>query len=143
MSGDRKIPLIDDPTTEVAEPEAERIVPRGPLSAPYILDPPTEDLSTSGLFGPIVLPPEPEDEARPPMPARIDGIVVARLVALEGALACVDFPGNWAGQPLAARSLTPLDASHVGREVAVAFELGRPEAPIVTGVIQTLPQKPA
>jgi hypothetical protein len=80
----------------------------------------------------------PEPDTPKAAPERIDGIVIARLVAIDGPVARVDFPGNWSSRPLAARSLVALGAAHVGREVALAFELGRPESPIVTGVIQHL-----
>jgi hypothetical protein len=105
---------------------------------PAVEEPEEEATATSSLLELIAAGCAAEESGAPERPERIDGIVVARLAGLEGGVARVDFPGNWAARPIAARSLVSLDASHVGREVALAFELGRPEAPIVTGVIQHL-----
>lgn len=69
---------------------------------------------------------------------------VGRLVAwAPGEALTVDFPGNERG-PLAARSIVPLHPSLVAaaiadrRGVLLTFEDGRPDAPIITGLLQPL-----
>jgi hypothetical protein len=59
----------------------------------------------------------------------------------SGSAPTVDFPGNELG-PLAARSVIPLDPTLVAeaiaeqRGVTLSFEDGRPDAPIITGLLQ-------
>lgn len=60
----------------------------------------------------------------------------------------VDFPEN-PGEPLPARSTVELDAESVsaalaaGRAVLLSFEGGRPERPIITGLLQPSPAEQA
>ena len=62
-----------------------------------------------------------------------------------GAAPTVDYPGNERG-PLPARSVIPLDRELVAeaiedaRGVMLSFEDGRPEEPIITGILQPLEQ---
>ena len=55
----------------------------------------------------------------------------------------VEFPGNERG-PLAARSIVPLDPTTIAEAIAsergvlLTFEDGRPDAPIITGLLQDL-----
>jgi hypothetical protein len=119
---------------------------RAPESPPALLEDdradPSDDEASNALLELIAAPAERAPAPRPPQPERIDGIVVARLVAIEAGAARVDFPGNWRDEPLAARTLVALEPAHVGREVALSFELGRPDAPIVTGIVQRLDADP-
>lgn len=62
---------------------------------------------------------------------RIEGVVIGVLVAVEEGRALVSFGAEPA--PLPARSLVPLDPSHVGAEVALMFEAGDPGCPLVLG----------
>lgn len=73
-----------------------------------------------------------------PEPARIDGIVIARLTAIgaEGELR-ITLP--WSREPLAARSMAALDEGDLGRDVAVLFEGGDPRRPVVMGRMHASP----
>jgi hypothetical protein len=82
--------------------------------------------------------------AKPAVGAPPPSTRVGRLVAwAAGEAPTVDFPGNTRG-PLAARSIIPLQPSVVAeaiddrRGVLLTFEDGRPDAPIITGLMQPL-----
>jgi hypothetical protein len=90
-------------------------------------------------------PPTPETEpgesdlleiaVSPPLPERIEGIVVGRLLAAEGELRVL-FPGAPpAGVP--ARAMVALSPADRGAEVALMFELGDPARPMVLGKMAT------
>lgn len=76
----------------------------------------------------------------PAIPQRIDGVVIGRLLALDGQPVVV-----WAGAPngARARAAAVLNAAHVGRQVALLFEGGDPRLPLVVGVVEPLPSPPA
>ncbi len=94
-------------------------------------DAPAEVTSESGAMLDLLL-----DEA-PHRPARIEGIVIGRLVAIdEDGRARVSWPGcEPEGAP--AKVFCPLSPDHIGREVALTFELGDPERPMVMGALNT------
>lgn len=74
-----------------------------------------------------------------PSSAPVHGILVGTLVELsDEGQARVNYPGNLAVLPVAARSTTPLTEESVGREVALLFENGDILRPIVVGVMQTV-----
>ena len=75
---------------------------------------------------------EPAQAERP----RVEGLLIGRIVSLsELGVPRVDYPGDPAAGPCEARSTVALEARHVGRDVALAFESGRLDAPIVIGVL--------
>ena len=66
-------------------------------------------------------------------PARIDGVVVGALVAVEaGGAVRVRFPGG-PEEGLVARAMAALGPEDVGRAVALLFEGGDPALPVVMG----------
>lgn len=80
--------------------------------------------------------------AEPPAPARQLGTRVGRIVEwTSGQAPRVEFDGNPRG-PLSARSIVPLDPTTIAEAIASArgvvlnFEDGRPDAPIITGLLQ-------
>jgi hypothetical protein len=89
-------------------------------------------------------PADAEEPVAPCPPARIDGVVVGTLVALgEGGEPLVDYPGNPVSAPLEARSTVALSNDDIGREVALLFERGDPERPLVMGRMHVPAPTPA
>jgi hypothetical protein len=73
-------------------------------------------------------------------PSRIDGVLVGRLAALGvGGEPLVEYPGSSA--PIEARAIAALSDADVGCEVALLFEGGNPEKPVVMGLMHV--PKPA
>ncbi|WP_210325248.1 DUF6484 domain-containing protein [Mesorhizobium silamurunense] len=66
---------------------------------------------------------------------RIDGVVIGLLIGFEGGAPLVVFVGNPRETAIAARSLTELDVSAIGSELALLFEEGDPTRPLVVGRI--------
>lgn len=68
---------------------------------------------------------------------RMDGIVIGRLVGLDGSNgALVDYPGSPGRKSLAALSTVSVARGDSGREVALAFQGGDPRKPVLMGFIQ-------
>jgi hypothetical protein len=65
----------------------------------------------------------------------IDGVVIGLLLGFEGGTPMVVFPGNKQDCAILARSLTHLSPDHVGAEVALLFEDGRRDRPLIIGRI--------
>ena len=83
----------------------------------------------------------PQAEAAPlAEPARIDGVLVGRVVAVEPE-ALVAFDGG-ARPGVPARVMTVLVAEDVGAEVALLFEGGDPRRPVVMGKMAKRPAAP-
>ncbi len=66
---------------------------------------------------------------------RIDGVVIGLLIGFEGGAPLVVFVGNPRETAIAARSLTELDVTAIGSELALLFEDGDPARPLVVGCI--------
>ncbi|WP_425394850.1 DUF6484 domain-containing protein [Chondromyces crocatus] len=66
------------------------------------------------------------------LPERVDGILVGRLEEVGPAGARVVFPGSPA-EGVIARAMVPLTSAEVGAEVALMFEGGSPQRPVVMG----------
>lgn len=66
---------------------------------------------------------------------QIDGVVIGLLMGFEGDVPLVVFPGNPQDHAVAARSLTMLDRSMTGSEVALLFEDGQLDHPLIIGRI--------
>jgi len=65
----------------------------------------------------------------------IDGIMIGVVQGFEGGVPLVAFPGNVSEHPVAARTLIALSPAHVGCEVALQFEQGQPDRPLILGRI--------
>jgi uncharacterized protein DUF6484 len=64
---------------------------------------------------------------------RIDGVVIGIFLGFDDTSPLVVFPGNLVETAVAARSLTKLDASMIGAEVALLFQEGDPLCPLIVG----------
>jgi hypothetical protein len=72
------------------------------------------------------------DGAAPPLGT----VSVGRIVAVQQAVALVDFPANTSGALVQARTLVPISQREIGREVALAFEENDPAKPLILGLLQ-------
>ena len=69
--------------------------------------------------------------------AQLDGVVIGVLMSFtEAGLPLVAFPGNQSETGLAAHSTTRFTSDDIGCQVALLFEGGDPQRPIVIGRIQ-------
>ena len=72
-----------------------------------------------------------------PKTLRLDGVVIGVLLGFtESGRPLVAFPGNQNKTGIQASSTAVLNHDDIGREVALLFEGGNPECPIVIGRIQ-------
>jgi hypothetical protein len=70
---------------------------------------------------------------------KITGVAIGRLVGLAGSGQAIVNLAGLPGHPLIARSsAVPLERNHMGRDVAVMFEGGNPEMPLILGLIEDL-----
>lgn len=73
-----------------------------------------------------------------PTPQRLEGVIIGSLTGWdESGKAMVMFPGNPAGHPVAAVSITPLEGLETGAAVALLFEACDPTRPVIVGPIQS------
>ncbi len=66
---------------------------------------------------------------------QIDGIMIGVIQGFENGVPLVAYPANPLDHPIAARSLVALDADHTGCEVALQFEQGQIDRPLILGRI--------
>ena len=66
------------------------------------------------------------------------GVFVGRVESVEedGRIR-VGFSGQPSEDPVEARTVVRVRKTHIGREVALQFERGRPELPIIMGILQS------
>lgn len=77
-------------------------------------------------------------------PAPIEGVVLGILVGLvDNITPLVSFPGNPNVEAARAKMIAALQAHDIGRQVALLFEGGDPQRPIVVGCIQSPIPTPA
>lgn len=67
--------------------------------------------------------------------AAVDGVVIGLLMGFEDGVPLVVFAGNPQDRAIRARSLARLQGDHVGAEVALLFEDGRRDRPLIVGRI--------
>jgi hypothetical protein len=76
--------------------------------------------------------------------SRIEGVVIGEVMGLDSrGVPRVDFAVNPADKPLPARTTVPLIEEHIGWEVALQFERGDPQKPIVMGIMWSPGQMPS
>ncbi|MEZ2331242.1 DUF6484 domain-containing protein [Mesorhizobium sp. RCC_202] len=77
---------------------------------------------------------------------RIEGVVIGILLGFDANVPLVVFSGNPKETALSARSLVELSRESIGAEVALLFQDGDPERPLIVGRIvgptKKQPQKP-
>ncbi|SPH18710.1 hypothetical protein DEA8626_02252 [Defluviimonas aquaemixtae] len=66
---------------------------------------------------------------------RVEGVVIGVLLGFDEGAPLVVYPGNPEDRAVPARSLARLSASDLGAEVALLFEDGRRDRPLVVGRI--------
>jgi hypothetical protein len=77
-----------------------------------------------------------EKEQSPSAP-KIEGVVIGALTGFkDSGEPLVDFPANASEKPLLARTTASLSKNEIGREVALLFEGGNPDKPLVVGLIE-------
>ncbi len=70
-------------------------------------------------------------------PYKLNGVVIGKLVGFgDDGKPMVNFPPNNQNCPLPAHSTVHLNKEIIGREIALMFEEGNPQKPIVIGVMQ-------
>ncbi|TGS65797.1 hypothetical protein EN817_26090 [Mesorhizobium sp. M3A.F.Ca.ET.174.01.1.1] len=74
---------------------------------------------------------------------RVEGVVIGLLIGFDDGSPLVVFVGNPSDTAVKARSLTALDGSSVGSEVALLFEGGDPACPLIVGrIVDPRPDPP-
>ncbi|TGP20065.1 MULTISPECIES: DUF6484 domain-containing protein [unclassified Mesorhizobium] len=66
---------------------------------------------------------------------RIEGVVIGQFLGFDDEQPLVVFPGNPQETALPARSLAELSSGMIGQEVALLFEGGDPQKPLIVGRI--------
>lgn len=76
-----------------------------------------------------------------PRSDQIDGVVLGVILGFEEGTPLVVFPGNAQDHAIPARSLTALSAEDTGAEVALLFEDGRRDRPLIVGKLVEPPRQ--
>lgn len=79
--------------------------------------------------------PQKTKREKEPSDAQVDGVVIGLLLGFEDGKPLVVFPGNPVDTAVAARSLCHLSGDDVGGEVALLFEDGVGDRPLIVGRI--------
>lgn len=133
----RRDALVNDGNTSAGEPSRE-----GPDEEGHDRGLAHETLANASgeSLVELVLAEHAERGPSPSPPARIFGVVVGALEGLGPAREIwVDFPGNPAARPLAARSTVAVSEADRGRAVALMFEEGDVTRPLLIGLIHEPP----
>ncbi len=70
------------------------------------------------------------------LPERIDGVLVGRFLGFDAAgQPVVDYPGCAESEGVAAKAMASLTEAEAGREVALLFEGGDPNKPVIMGLM--------
>ena len=96
-----------------------------------------ESQSQGQAFSDLIRGSASSETEQPPSAPTIQGVVIGALISFQdsgGPL--VDFPANTSGKPLPARTTAALPKDAIGREVALLFEGGDPDKPLVVGLIE-------
>lgn len=83
---------------------------------------------------------EADETPSAPLPPLVQGVLIGTLADISSSgEPCVTYPGNLAVLPVKARAMTPINTDAIGSDVALLFENGDINRPIVMGIIQSPP----
>lgn len=97
----------------------------------------TESQPQHQEFGDLIRESVASETGQSPSIPKIQGVIIGTLTGFQNAgEPLVDFPANTSKKPLPARTTATLGKSAIGREVALLFEEGNPNKPLVVGLIE-------
>lgn len=98
-----------------------------------VLDPPSAGGAAAEPGSEVAAEPAPAPAPAGPSATQAPGLVLARLVSLDGAVATVEAQGHPAGAALSARIACALGADDCGADVVLAFENADAMRPLIIG----------